>query len=274
MKRSLKYFSILLAIILVLTGCGNNSTSSKKDAKEQLNDAIKKTNEANSFSAKFGLNLEASSNGSTMSASLTGNGDFNLKDNTPSAHYTANMSLFGMAQEIEGYVTVKDNKVYTYSKSEGDWTYSTSDYKAEDFSTEKINTLADNAKEVKSVKSDKSGYTKLEVTIDKEKLNSSTQDVDTSSLLGSDLKFDSDIVVNVYLKDGYVSIVEIDLADLLKGVLSDDDNTDLSLTAKVTIELSNFSKVSPITIPDDVLSNAKEEKSDYDFDTTDYDFSE
>ena len=262
MKRSLKYFSLLLATLLVLTGCG-----SKKDAKEQLNDALKKTGEAKSFSAKFEVKGNLSAQGSSTSIGLSGTGDINLKD-TPSAHYTSKVSLLGMNSESEGQAVVKDNKVYNYTKEEDGWVYSTEDYKAEDFSTDKLNTLADNAKTVKSVKSDKKGYTKLEVTIDKDKLSKSTEGLNTADLVGTDLKINKDLVVNVYIKDGYVSIIEIDLADLLKDALSGTGTEDMSVSATVSVELTNFGKVSPVTVPEDVEKNAKEnayESDDLDF---------
>ncbi len=260
MKKSLKFLSLFIAILIVMTGC---ETSNTKDAKTQLEDAIKKTSEAKGMALKLDASMEAAAEGTTMTVKLGMNGDF-YNDDTPTSHFTTSVSLLGMSQESEMYTEVKDGYNYTYTKSGDKWTYTKSEYKKEDASPEQIKKVLDNAKSVKQEKSDKKGYTKLVVTVDKDKLNEAMKNESISELVSNDTKIDTDITMNVYLKDGYVSIIEMDLGDVLKSALanSENSNNNANVKATITIEMSKFNKVDKISIPEDVTKNATEEKDD------------
>ena len=152
------------------------------------------------------------------------------------------------------------------------------------------------AKSVKEVKSDKKGYTKLSVVFDKDKINadykegfnkaleeyknnkdsiseSNAEEIDSAlneleendlynsikdGLLSDDISFD------IYVKDGYVSYFEYDLKTIIDNIIkkinvpSDIKSQidELNLSAKMTVELSNFNKVSDITVPDSVKESA------------------
>ena len=104
---------------------------------------------------------------------------------------------------------------------------------------------------VKKVKSEKSGYTKLEVTLDNSK---------TPSLLGEDEKaegfdFSKDLILDLYIKDGYIAIIKIDLSNILTEDYAED-------ITKYTMrfELSDYNKVKEIEIPKDILDKAKLEE--------------
>ena len=114
-----------------------------------------------------------------------------------------------------------------------------------------VKTIADNYKTVKKVKSEKSGYTKLEVTLDNSK---------TPSLLGEDEKaegfdFSKDLILDLYIKDGYIAIIKIDLSNILTEDYAED-------ITKYTMrfELSDYNKVKEIEIPKDILDKAKLEE--------------
>lgn len=257
MKKSLKFFSLLIAILVMMTGC--NTT--KKGAKEQLEDAIKKTSEVKGVTLKLDASMEATAEGTTMTVNLGMNGDY-YNDDTPTSHFKTNVSLLGMSQEMEMYTEVKDGYNYTYTKSGDKWTYTKSEYKKEETSPEQIKKVLDNAKSVKEEKTDKKGYTKLVVTIDKDKINEAMKNENINDLVSDDTKVSSDVTMNVYLKDGYVSIVEMDLGNVLKDALANsDDSNDANVKAKITIEMSNFNKVDKVSVPEDVTKNAKEETS-------------
>lgn len=257
MKKSLKFFSLLIAILVMMTGC--NTT--KKGAKEQLEDAIKKTSEVKGVTLKLDASMEATAEGTTMTVNLGMNGDY-YNDDTPTSHFKTNVSLLGMSQEMEMYTEVKDGYNYTYTKSGDKWTYTKSEYKKEETSPEQIKKVLDNAKSVKEEKTDKKGYTKLVVAVDKDKINEAMKNENINELVSDDTKVSSDVTMNVYLKDGYVSIVEMDLGNVLKDALANsDDSNDANVKAKITIEMSNFNKVDKVSVPEDVTKNATEETS-------------
>lgn len=262
MKKGLKFLSLFVALLIIMTGCDNT----KKDAKSELEDAIKKTSEVKGVALKLDASMEASAEGTTMTISLGMNGDFYNAD-TPTSHFKTNVSLLGMSQEVEMYTEVKDGYNYTYTKSGDKWTYTKSEYKKEEASTEKIKEVLDNAKSVKEEKTDKKGYTKLVVTVDKDKINEAMKNENVSELVSDDAKVNTDITMNVYLKDGYVSIIEMDLGNVLKDAIADNENsnsTDSNVKAKITVEMNNFNKVDKISVPEDVTKNATEE-TDADF---------
>lgn len=255
MKRSLKYLSILVALLVIVTGCGT------KDPKTQLSDAINKVNDAKSFSVKMDGNLSMSSQGMEIKASVNVSGDVNLENDEPTAHYTGSLSIpmLGGDQPLEGYIKTKDGKVYTYTKEDSSWDVETADYKKEDYSMDKIKEALDKAKSVEKVDSDKKGYTKLVVTVSSSDINNAMNDVSDGEL--SDAQLTDDFKFNVYLKDGYLSIIEIDLTDALTKLMSSEtsNSAEVSSSAKFTIELSNFNKVDKVTIPSEVENSAKSE---------------
>ncbi len=255
MKKSLKFFSLLIALLVIMTGCD----TTKKDAKGKLEDAIKKTSEAKGITLKLDASMETSAEGTTMAVKLGMNGDY-YNDDIPTSHFTTNVSLLGMSQEMEMYTEVKDGYNYTYTKSGDKWTYTKTEYKKEDTSTEQIKKALDNAKTVKEEKTDKKGYTKLVVTVDKDKINEAMKNENVSKLVDNDTQINSDITMNVYLKDGYVSIIEMDLGNFLKDALAaSEDSSNANMKATITIEMSNFNKVDKISVPEDVTKNATEE---------------
>ena len=75
-----------------------------------------------------------------------------------------------------------------------------------------------------------------------------------------------DIKLDIYVKDGYISYFEYDLTSLIKNILNkvklpDETKAEfdkLNLSAKVTVELSNFNGVKDITIPNDIKEKAQD----------------
>lgn len=264
MKRSLKYFTLLVALLVVVTGC----SFGKKDSKTQLEDAVNKTVDAESGKVKADLTASVSMQGTTIDISMTADAEeYKESDNVLSGHAKVNMSLFGMSQSSEVYMDVKDGYLYTYTGSDGEWTYTKSEYKVADkLSKEKISEYIDKAKEIKEEKTDKKGYTKLLVTISSDEINklynnSELNDGEVSNIVSND------VTLTVYLKDGYVAIVEMDLTDAFKALIgqmgsSSEELNNMEISAKVSIELSDFNKVDKITIPEDVVNNATEETDD------------
>ena len=260
MKKSLKYFSLFLALILVLTGCGKkNSTETKTNSSESGNgtveEAFTKTFDSKGCSLDGSMTMQMSAQGMSMDVTMKMKGDAYYGD-TMSSHITTDTSMMGMNQTQETYTVVKDGEQYTYQKSDNDgWEYTKAAVKTSSLNKDQFLKYIKEAKENKKVDSDKEGYTKYEITLDSAKLASDLNLGD--SMPAMDIKF------NVYVKDGYVSIIDMDLSDLLKssmGDLSSSLGSDASLTAKLTIEFSNFGNVSEIVVPQDVISSAKETK--------------
>lgn len=257
MKKNLKFLSILVAVILVLTGCGT-----KKDAKTQLSDAIEKTKKMESAAIKLDVKAEMTSEGTTMALGLGMNGNVSGTGKDMKSHLNANVSFFGMNQETEMYTEVKDNYMYTYTKEDGKWTYTKEEYKEEEtISTEKVTEILNKAKSIKEEKSDKKGYTKLVVTVGADTLNEAMKSETVSELAGeTSAEIKNDLSFNVYLKDGYLSIVELDLGKFIKDSVSAEELEKGEIKAVISIELNDINKADKVTIPEEVTKNATEEK--------------
>jgi hypothetical protein len=274
MKKNFKYFSLVFILLLLfITGCG------KKDPEKQLKDAIEKTENANSVKMKFGLNYGIEMQGISMNMSFTGDQDiYKENEESISAHGTYKIGTFGMNQSSESYVTLKDGYLYTYVKDEdGQWTYSKIEYKNNNDYKDEVIKVLDSATKVKSEKSDKKGYEKLSVTLNidgvlkqldgvvpKDSIDEINKQLDKTSI--------KDFKITIYLKDGYISIVEMNLDDILKNMLKDisDEYDDINFNGLLTIVMYDYNKVSKIEIPDDVINNAKEAEKDFNFNVNDF----
>lgn len=274
MKKYFKYFCLVFILLLLfITGCG------KKDPEKQLKNAIEKTENANSVKMKFGLNYGIEMQGISMNMSFTGDQDiYKENEESISAHGTYKIGTFGMNQSSESYVTLKDGYLYTYVKDEdGQWTYSKIEYKNNNDYKDKVIKVLDSATKVKSEKSEKKGYEQLSVTINivdalkqfdniipKDSLDEINKQLDNNSM--------KEITFTVYLKDGYISVIEMSLENILKNMLKDisDEYDDINFNGLLTISMDDYNKVSKIEIPDDVINNAKEVEKDFNFDVNDF----
>lgn len=299
MKKGLKYLGVIFTFILVLTGC------SKKDPNEMLENALEKTSKLESIHEKVGVEGSVKIEGAETKFSFSVDGDTIQKDDTFKSHMIYNIGLYGFNFQGEAYADLNKTNVELYGQFMGNWYKVASnvdsklydEYKKEleeemkDYSSKDILKYA---KSVTEVKTDKDGYTKLEVVVDKEKINnefkeelkktieeSKKQLEDAETEVQEELKeieedetfksledgiLSEDITLVVYLKDGYIAYFEYDLQSIINNiinkvnlpedVLAEYKKYDLNL--KYTVEYSDFNKVKDIVVPDDVKSNAED----------------
>ena len=82
-----------------------------------------------------------------------------------------------------------------------------------------------------------------------------------SELAGENsVEIKNDLSFNVYLKDGYLSIVELDLGKFIKDSVSAEELEKGEIKAVISIELNDINKADKVTIPEEVTKNATEEK--------------
>lgn len=237
--KKLRYFAILFITMLIVTGCGNS------DGKEILDEALKNMEKVN----KATMSIELLMGNDQYSVDMKIAGDFD--DETGNAYFETTASLFGMSMVTKSYTTEKEDKVYTYTSEDGETWY----YTIEDAS-EATNSMTDlsaatkyagDYKSVKKVKSDLEGHTKLEVTIAKDTMNKLMAETDE----GAGLEITKDLVMYVYVKDGYVTKISMDLSKVI-------DSADMGGLTKysMSITMSNHNKISAVTVPEDVIKNA------------------
>lgn len=248
--KKIKYFMILCATILLVSGCGK-----KIDAKNLIEDASKKMEDLKSFNMNLNIDMAFSSQGFSVGMQADVAGEVDVKNNI--THTTTTATVLGMTTTSESYDIQKDGKEITYtSDDEGEtWTYETKE--VSEGKTEIIN-ITDKYKSVKKVKSDEKGLTKLEVTFDKKFFN------DNSDMFGDGLDMDSmsldkDLVMYVYIdEDSHITKMVMDLKEYIdEDSLNKDSETNLTIDKIViTIEFSKFDKVGELTVPEKIINDA------------------
>ena len=278
MRKSLKYFGFLLLTLLVITGC------SKKDPKDQLTEAIKKTQKLESAAFKVDVTAEMKAEGKTAGLSGTVSGEMLLGEKNADMHAKVS-GKYNMGKEesisMEAYAVTEDGKEVSYTTEDGSkWAKAVTELNTDEYAKSlkefREKELDLEFKSVKELSSDKKGYTKLEVVIDSKKMSEKMEEAkkeaeknDTTKGFSSTFdmfKSDKDITLTVYLKNGYVSIIEYDatemLNDLLKGLYSEDQASKVEVSGKISIELDKINNVSKIEVPEEVKKNAVESKKE------------
>lgn len=255
MKR-ICYVMLLCLSFFLLSGCSNN------DAKTKLKEALLKLEDTDTLSVK--MKLEMSMGEIKIPSDMTlqyANGDVS---------FIYEMNMFGLyAFHISYYAITEDSDNYLYmcldaTGEENVCYYTIIDNWKELVESEEIEeksldieSLLDAIIKVEEVDTDKSGYTKLEVTIQRDELISYIKnqagdewpETDSTKIEEMPLEFSFD----VYLKDGELAIVYIDFTPYL-------DSSELEdLTSYVlTIEITGRNENIQIEVPQEIKDSAQE----------------
>lgn len=251
MKKAVKYLSLLIMLLLVATGCG-----SKKDPKEMLKEALNNMKDMKSTAIKMDIEMGINAEGLSLSMDMNVEGKMDEHGNTYSK---TSASMFGYNQTEEGYIINKNGFTYTYTNDGEGWEYTVEDYvEDEELSDEEldkeIDKFLDTIKDIKEEKTDRDGYTKLVLTIDYAKMNEILKETEETSE-EVEFKLEKDMVLTIYIKDGYVAIIEMDVSDIMNQAMAE-DGINMNMTAKLTLELNDFNKVDTIVLPQEVEENA------------------
>ncbi len=215
--KKIHHLIFLIIALICITGCG------KDHSKEELKNAFLKLKGTNAISMNFNMNMGTEA----MKIPVTMSVDYN-KDGM---HLKVD-SLGGIAAQ-EVYVLQKEEETLTYyfDQQSKKWYYTKTALATPVFefsldgleNGEKIDDGIDSFistfDEVKKMKSDKEGYTKYELIINKntllEKQKENIEDKDELEEIEENLKsFPEKLIINIYLKDGELAIFSIDLSDI------------------------------------------------------------
>lgn len=244
--KKLKYLVILFTTVLFLTGCGNN------DGKELLDEVLKNQGDLKNYSMVS--EIVAGTDSYSFNIKIVGDYDFENK----TSHFTTSISMAGIkAMEIESYTLEKDGQVYVYASEDGEkWVYSVDDNTSmglTSINADIATKYAGQYKSVKKVKSDLSGHTKLELTIDKDKMNGALgENTDNNSL-----EVKKDLIMYFYVKDGFITKMDLDLAGMIDAELMEGFTK-----TSMTINITNHNKVGNIIVPEDIINKAVLEEAE------------
>lgn len=287
MKKVFKYFSLMIAFLLVLTGCN----FSKKDGKEEISNGFDKTSKATNFNEKVSVDFSMESEGKKVAANATIDGKVYTEGEQTLMDTSIKVGASGMTLEGKLYVDASKDAVKIYINYMGQWLKLDTAALGIDLkevmsqnTTQQLTgkDLIDLSKEVKSVKSDKKGENKYNVVLDKEKMNKkfteayekameeAKKDATSADAISeyeeaiNEFKngiFSKDFSFVMYTKDGYVTGVEIDMASIIDNIAGSLNDTEalaqikkMNLTGTIKVELSDFGKVSKIEIPAEAIN--------------------
>ena len=279
MKKSLKYLGMFLLTVLMITGCGKKE---ERKAEDVLKEAEGKLEAANSYKIDVKVNMGMNVSGISANYDMDMNYDvyYNDKDHKDLVlHYIVKIPMNN--SEVESYVEQNGNKATSYMKSDDEWKYTTEEA-SEELANLNIDQFDFDYSSVRYEDSDKEGYKKIVATITSDDINKmietlkpllgeSISDEDLNQL--KDFKLDNDFVINYYLKNDEIKIMEMDMSDLMNELLSkpfqdataSNDNADslelealknMKMTFKMTATIKDVNKLDKIIIPDEVKKNA------------------
>ena len=266
MKKITKYLSLLLILILVTTACGKKeeniqSEQSKLEEPGTVDDfktAYINFRTVESYAMDINFDIDMLMDGSTIAMDMNMASEI---DKNTNIHSVMNISVMGMSEEQEFYQINKEGKIISYTNIDGVWYYSEEPITIKDnLSDEELNEMI-NELDVKPVESDKEGYQKYVVGFSKEMLEQIMEKMPEGSMNeNEEALFDSSIYGDFefvfYIKDNQISIIELDLSNIMDSVIGEDTEIDAQMGVVMTIELKNYNKISEIVVPDEIIQNA------------------
>ena len=266
MKKITKYLSLLLILILVTTACGKKeeniqSEQSKPEEPGTVDDfktAYINFRTVESYAMDINFDIDMLMDGSTIAMDMNMASEI---DKNTNIHSVMNISLMGMSEEQEFYQINKEGKIISYTNIDGVWYYSEEPITIKDnLSDEELNEMI-NELDVKPVESDKEGYQKYVVGFSKEMLEQIMEKMPEGSMNeNEEALFDSSIYGDFefvfYIKDNQISIIELDLSNIMDSVIGEDTEIDAQMGVVMTIELKKYNKIPEIVVPDEIIQNA------------------
>lgn len=283
-----KYFSLLLVVALLVTGCGKDKkeekTNSNNESNVTLEEAIKNSKEIKN--AKFDASLVfalGSGDKNKIKYEISVDGKIDSKQNI----YFLGKDLATEDEEdtdieyAEEYIDMENKTTYTLTyeseNAKKDETWIKNSFDDEDVLNSlkefDLSKVLEFIKESKKVDSDRTGEDKYEVKIDllkalKEIAKATGEDAEEIEEIEKQMVI-PDLSFNVYVKGKYVSGIETDLGDILTKLLgpvfkqlltSENNKTNIpnfKVELKGSVYLTDFGSVEDIKVPEEIVKNAK-----------------
>ncbi len=214
--KKLRYFSLLLVVVFLMTGCG------KGNPKKDLETSLLNMKDTTAIAMNLSISMGTPEMKIPMKMEFAMSKDF--------MHMNYSVSMLGQTESQEMYMIKKEDKVnqYQYDKANKRWVYTTVESdaldNAEKLTGEEFNKNIDEFMKlltsVKKVKSDKEGYDKLEIIISKKSMMDFAKkeiesDEEKEEIEKSFEKAPEEIKFYAYLKDGELSSMTMDVSTLM-----------------------------------------------------------
>ena len=236
--KKIKYLLLFIALTITLTACGES-----RKPEEIVDSSIKTLEQLDNYEMKLVLDMSISSGGSSFSMKTTGNSKVDNKSNT--VYTKTEASLFGMNVESEGYDVTDGTTTTSYTKNIGEegWTKEISE---EPKGANEVVSAIDKSTKFVEVDSDVKGAKAYETTLKyddiKGLLDSEDEEAPANMQAG-------DIKCKIYIKDDKIVKMSMNFE------VSQDE---AKSTVSIVIEFSKFNEAGSVTVPEDIVKNAKE----------------
>jgi len=232
----MKKFKILiptLAIAILLTGCFKSPLTILKDASEKMK-------ELENYHMTMKVDMEMNYDGTSISISMNAESDIDEKNGIGVMDTTA--SFFGMSSTERTYMTYKDGKQVTYSKVDEEWYKEESEYEE----TVDFDMFSD-VSSIEKVKDEENTY---KITLTEEQIKELMNNMEDTE--GAEIDLNS-VEVKVTVTDGYITKIVMTMP-----MSTTEEGVTMTMDATMSFEFSKFNEVTNVSIPKEVINNAKD----------------
>ncbi|MGE5455642.1 MAG: DUF6612 family protein [Ignavibacteriales bacterium] len=255
--KSFKIGSLLLGVILLVSGCSLS-------AGERIMKASEKTDEVDSCRTNIKMDIEMDVEGETFVTKVDSNGEFDNKNGT--AYMYTKMNMLDITAFLDMYISMNDDieTYYTKVNGAGDWLKESEPVEElddqNDAVSEIIDTVTDNVK--LEEKETENGITHYVITLDKESTKEillAFNELLDSEVVDDNYKITGDLAIDIYInEDNYITSLVMDLSN---AITYTDPETNIEVKVnkfKMQLDFYDFNNVGTITIPQHIIDSAVE----------------
>lgn len=236
-----KILVLLMVVLLGLTGCFEKEL----DPKTELENASSKMEALESYNSAMTANVKIGGDSLSVNMKISLNADYDVKNKT--THMTMAGEFFGEEVSTSMYTKTLDDKTVVYTQENDEWYYSETpmDENNIEFSMFK------DATDIKKVEENKD-EAKYQITLSKEEYEKLFEEIGQTDEETSDFSI-GNTETFIYIKDGYITKMEINMP-----LTVTEDSLSMSAEMNMIFEFSKFNEVGTISIPEDIMTNAKQ----------------
>lgn len=258
-----KLLTLLLIFVLVVTGCSSKKENEEEtELRKTFKTAVSNLENAESLSFNVKMNFGMKKGEVLETEEIT---TLSKYDKNSNAYMMMTQAYEGTSITQEMYLIREDDLAHQYIKdTNGKWNYSREQTiyqygQSETNAQRELVGYLEAITLIEELESDKEGYTLIVGTIEKDNINKVIKALGEDATLISQFYPQEDLDIYMYIKDGYIAIVEIDLSSALELFLAMTSQTEYEEPeCFITYEISEYNSVKEIAVPDEVQEEVKE----------------
>lgn len=267
--RKVKFLLITLLVSMVaLTGCGKKNELTPEETLKKAQDAMKTVD---NYKMDMVVSIGFNGQGASMNIDMNLNGIVDEKNGKTKMTMSTNLLGQNINKEMYTDTKTEEGKIISYTKQEDNtWIKSVSDNEEASANvTKAMQEIISSGNNVKKVKADSKDVYTYEITIPVEKfvnLMNMTENDSMSAIDKENLKGDITLKVSIDKSTNQFTKFYMDMKEILSSSMDVTEEIKIEISkAEFIINFSDYNKVGDITIPSDVIENAKDDEIGFDF---------